>query len=331
MHEHAELHRYLQRLTGLPVRLKPLQPQRLKGLSALLAHAYHFNEWTWLEKTLVLASSTPTLDDDPHIDAAGLKAQQRTLQEHLHMPVVLVLPKLKAYRRDRLIQLGIPFIVPGTQLFIPPFADLSERYARQTRVEKLSAAAQATVLYQLLHKPAAPLQLNIWAKALGYSPMTLTKVRDELVATELCAPAATTRARGLHFLHDGRELWEKARPSLRSPVARRLWVHLEGLPPAGMPKAGMTALAELTMIEGDPLPTYACRNAALPGLQAGSFFELREHREEANAQLECWRYNPSLFAKDLAVDRFSLYLSLADSDDERVRLACAELLENWTW
>ena len=33
--------------------------------------------------------------------------------------------------------------------------------------------------------------------------MTLTKVRDELVAVELCAPSASARARGLHFLLEG--------------------------------------------------------------------------------------------------------------------------------
>ena len=235
------------------------------------------------------------------------------------------------HRRDRLIQLGVPFIVPGTQLFIPPFADLRERYARQARAEKLSAAAQATVLYQLLHKPAAAMQLNVWAQKLGYSAMTLTKVRDELVTVELCAPSASARARGLHFLLEGRDLWEKARASLRSPVARKMWVHLHALPPEGVVKAGMTALADLTMIEGDPLPTYACRSTAVDGFLLGTFFERREHREEANALLECWRYDPCLFAKDGIVDRLSLYLSLADSADERVHQACDTLLEGQSW
>jgi hypothetical protein len=112
----------------------------------------------------------------------------------------------------------------------------------------------------------------------------------------------------------------------------RIWLHFHGLPPEGMARAGMTALAELTMIEGDPLPTYACRGTAVDGFLPGPFFERREHREEANALLECWRYDPCLFAPGGSgiVDRFSLYLSLDDSDDERVRLACAELLEGWT-
>lgn len=330
MNKSAILTEYLQRMAGTTPQITPVAADRVKGLPIYLARSLGFSEWTWLEKKLILATS-PVTPDDELDDTAGLKTRHRLLEGHFHVPVVLVLPALKAYRRDRLVQLRVPFIVPGTQLFIPPFADLCERYARQARAEKLSAAAQATVLYQLLKKPAVPMRLNAWAKTLGYSPMTLTKVRDELVAAELCVPAATTRARGLHFLLDGRELWEKARPSLRSPVARRIWVRHHVLPPTGMVKAGMTALAELTMIEGDPLPTYACRSTAVEGLLNGTLFDRCENQEEANARLECWRYDPSLLVKDLIVDRLSLYLSLADSDDERIRLACAELLEGVTW
>jgi hypothetical protein len=323
---------YLQRITGEPVHLRPLPAERLRGLPALLARGHDFLEWSWLGQTLVLAV-LPAANDDEQVETAGLRKRQQTLAAHFRVPVVLVLPALQAYRRDRLVLLGVPFLVPGTQLFLPPFANLCERYAREVHSARLSAAAQATVLYQLLHKPAAPLQLNVWAEKLGYSPMTLTKVRDELVAAGLCAPPATVRARGLHFLHQGRELWEHARPSLRSPVARRMWMQFHGLPPEGMARAGMTALAEVTMVEGDPLPTYACRSTAVDGLLQGSFLERREHREEANSLLECWRYDPCLLAPGGrgSVDPLSLYLSLADSDDERVRLACAELLEGWTW
>src|SRR5690349_20266787 len=33
--------------------------------------------------------------------------------------VVLVLPRLPSYARNRMVQMGIPFIVPGSQTFIP--------------------------------------------------------------------------------------------------------------------------------------------------------------------------------------------------------------------
>lgn len=330
MNENENLVQYLTRMTGEPMRLRPVAGDRLKGLPVYLAREYRLDEWCWLGKTVVLAG-VPAPPDADREGVAVLTARLRVLEEHFHLPVVLVVPALRSYQRDRFVQHGIPFIVPGTQLFIPPFANLCEHYARQVRSPKISAAAQATVLYQLLKKPGPGLPLNAWARMLGYSPMMLTKVRDELVAAGLCVPAATTRARGLHFLHEGGKLWEKAQPALRSPVAKQRWIHLHALPPEGMLKAGVTALSELTLVEGDLLPTYACRNVTAATLASGTFFEQREHREEANARLECWRYDPCLFAEGDHVDRLSLYLSLAGSDDERIRLACAELQEGMKW
>lgn len=330
MDEQDKLTHYLGRLTRQPVQLHPIPSGRLTGLSALLARTHRFAEWNWLERILVLAIPKDALDD-PLADTAGLKVRCRVMEEHFRQIVVLVLPGLSAFRRDRLVQNGIPFIVPGTQLFIPPFADLCEQYARHVRVEKLSAAAQAAVLHQLRHKQAKAMPLNAWAAKLGYSPMTLTKVRDELVAAGLCVPPPTPRARGLHFRYEGRDLWDKARASLRSPVLRRMWIHLHAPPPEGLPRAGMSALADLTMIADDPIPTYACHSSDVKGFLLGSHFAQCKHREEANALLECWRYAPGLFAQEGIVDRLSLDLSLADSADERVRLACSELLEQGSW
>ncbi len=43
--------------------------------------------------------------------------------------------------------------------------------------------------------------------------------------------------------------------------------------------------------------------------------------------IQVWRYDPTLFAKNVVVDIFSLYLSLKDETDERVELAMQEALE----
>ena len=48
-----------------------------------------------------MKASPTTTPDDEQENTAGLKARQRTLEDHFHMPVVLVFPALKAYRRDR--------------------------------------------------------------------------------------------------------------------------------------------------------------------------------------------------------------------------------------
>jgi hypothetical protein len=54
-------------------------------------------------------------------------------------------------------------------------------------------------------------------------------------------------------------------------------------------------------------------------------------RDEANACIEAWTYDPRLLAADGRVDALSLYLSLRDSPDERVQQQLESLLEAVSW
>jgi hypothetical protein len=45
------------------------------------------------------------------------------------------------------------------------------------------------------------------------------------------------------------------------------------------------------------------------------------------SQLELWRYNPQMLSTEETVDPFSLYLSLKDTEDERIESALAEMME----
>src|SRR5437867_13071124 len=54
---------------------------------------------------------------------------EEALKVKLGEPVILVLPILPAYARNRMVQMSIPFIVPGSQTFIPNgLVDLRERF-----------------------------------------------------------------------------------------------------------------------------------------------------------------------------------------------------------
>ena len=48
-------------------------------------------------------------------------------------------------------------------------------------------------------------------------------------------------------------------------------------------------------------------------------------------ELEMWSYPPKQLSDGELVDRLSLYLSLKDSQDERVEAALEELLEKIAW
>ncbi len=327
MKANQHLSEYLELVAGKPAGLRSLPADRLAGLPFFLAADYRFLEWRWLDQMLILAQA----ETDKEVPSATeLQSRHRLLIEQFNCPVVFVYPAFDVYRRNRLVHLGLPFIVPGLQLFIPPFASLCEQYQRMANSMKLSATAQVTVLFQILRPQLDGLLLNQWAKLLGYSAMTMTKVRDELTANKLCLREEGAKPRGLRFLHQGRALWEAALPFLGSPTGRTCWVKFEKSTPTLLP-AGLTALSKYSLLEDDPLPTYACELAEWKRLKGARTIHEVDQQEEASARVECWRYDPGLMAEDAIVDRLSLFLSLADSPDERVNLAAKSLLEDMTW
>jgi DNA-binding MarR family transcriptional regulator len=255
------------------------------------------------------------------------------LKLNLGEPVVLVLPILPSYARNRMVQMGIPFIVPGSQTFLPnSLLDLRERFPQPSlqRRKTLSPAAQCTVLYHLLRGPLAEMPLKDIARELHYSPMMISKVKAELEAAEICKIVRSGRATILNFVAIGRALWERVNPQLTSPVKKTRWVQWVK-PAAPALLAGMSALSLRTMITSDRLATYA--------LTLTAFQELLEHggmagcrdAESATARIEVWSYNPRLFGDDRMVDPISLYLSLRESGDERVQQQLARLIEEVKW
>jgi DNA-binding MarR family transcriptional regulator len=248
--------------------------------------------------------------------------------------VALVLPRIPTHVRNRLVQRGVPFIVPGRQMFLPFLAiDLRERDHRPFRGQReaLTAAAQAVLLGHLLGKSMQDRPLGELAVMLGYSPMTLSKVADELEAKGLCEVVREGKTRRLGFLDAGRTLWERALPILANPVRARQWVRRWEPGRAGKVAAGLTALERYGSIADDRIPTFALwRNDVRTGLERGDIVAC-DVPDDAAAAIECWTYDPARLADGDCVDRLSLYLSLRNAPDERVQKELRALLEDVGW
>lgn len=256
------------------------------------------------------------------------------LHAHLGKSVVLVLDQLSSHARNRMVQIGIPFIVPGTQLFIPTvLMDLRERFPRPISAgtgKPLTPAAQSVVLYHLQRQSMENLSLREIALKIGYSPIMLTNVKAELEAAQLCRTVRQGRSLTLQFLSQGRGLWQQAQPFLSSPVKYVRWLHWNA---SAQPKfaAGMTALSRRTLITDDRLPTFASLISELAEPVVNGGFQQVEEPALATLRMEIWQYDPALLAKEGMVDSLSLYLSLRESPDERIQQQLAILLEEMAW
>ena len=313
-------------------------PKRLmhaeKRLPLAIRGRYRLESTRLLDVDLVLAVESAGLEV---ATPAAYAAHLATIATTVQAPVVLVLTGVNSTTRARLVAGRVPFIVPGSQLFLPTlFVDLRERMTRPAprRTETLGNVAQLVVLAHLQGEKMDQRSLAQAANRLGYSPMMLTKAKDELVAAGLCRARYEGRTLRLVFDVDGRELWNKAFPVLSSPVIRTHFVKFVSKvrasdPPVGFVRAGLTAVGDLTELAEGRVPTFAASKTVFAS-KSRSFVSV-EFEDDADARVEVWRHSPDVLGRGGCADPLSLYLSLHGTADERLRKALDDVLKTVRW
>jgi hypothetical protein len=325
----AAVQRYLHDILGVLPNLRPWPGQR--KLPYFLQEAYDLRELRLWDRPLLLAidrqKGKPGL-----ANARGHLDKIRAIAGH---PVVYVTEVLASYERRHLIAKKVPFIVPGNQLFLPELGiDLREYFRGRapTADALLSPATQAVLIATLLR---VPWQVD-WQPAavvaeLAYTPMTLSRVVRELVSAGLATVQNEGKARWIRMAHSAADTWERARPLLRSPMKRLVWVPTSPtvlLP--GVRLAGLSALARLSMLADPPWPTYALSPSQWTAVRQARVETLRVQMPGA-CEWQLWHYNPARVSNSETVDPLSLTLSLQDEADERVQKALGELRGKFPW
>lgn len=260
----------------------------------------------------------------------GVMVSPSILQQELHrlsavqpLPTAVYWEHATAAQTEEMRRLGIPYLtgkkgcfLPFLWLHIPPnewLCDPTSAYKEATA--PLTPCAQVIVLRQLLYGDVAGKTIRQLSRSLPYSTGLLGKAKDELIDRELCSYPAGTRSGRFIFPENRHDLWLKAEPYLQSPVRQRFVTRsMDAVP---FPAAGMSALAMVSDLADDPMPTYAYYHRAVAGRLKP------EPRGSEGIRIQQWSYPPSaLMPVDARrVDDLSLYLSLRDNHDPRVRLA----------
>lgn len=253
----------------------------------------------------------------------------RTLANYLLAPVTLVIPRVTSYQRNQMVQAGTPFIVPGSQLFMPfRMVDLRERFAAKSQEPRLSLtpAAQCILLYHMQRTPLNRLPLRDIARISGYSAMMVTRVKDEWETNGLCQTSRAGRIVVVEFAAGGRKLWDLAERLLSSPVRKTHWARWKQ-PGEPALKSGYTALSSATLVGDDTIPTWALSRDACRELGTNGAIHLVGGPEVADVRVEEWNYDPALLSAGPSVDPLSLVLALRHHADDRVQQQLDTLLE----
>lgn len=317
-------------LKGIDLDSTLIQVQVPSALPMHLRERYQLCQARLFGRDWVLAAEA---DDWEAGTPAEYRHQVDQLSSTSPYPVALVLPQISSTMRSRLIQMNVPFIVPGTQIFLPiAMINLQETYktAMPNEGKPLSPVAQVLVLHEILDGRYSAMASKSVAQELGYSEMAISKARSDLEANKLCELTRKGKVVQTQFALPPKALWEKAGPILRSPVRKRRWLQWAGRAPEWK-KAGISALAAIGHITDDDIPTYAVDTKEFQRhLEQGAVHGCPD-RHEAEAQVEIWQYDPGLLSKGPAVDFLSLYLSLQMNPDERVQADLSTRMEKFPW
>jgi DNA-binding MarR family transcriptional regulator len=317
---------YLESIAGSTPVLRDAPAQTQASLPLFLRERYRLCHIELFGRECLLALETPGWETGSPAEYA---AHAQAMQAQFSEPVTLVIPQVASYARSRMVQAGMPFIVPGSQLFMPfMMVDLRERFTAPGPEAGLpvTPAAQCILLYHLLRKPLHGMPLQDIAKLTGYSGMMVTKVKDEWETNGLCQTARAGRSVVVEFTAGGRELWHRAEQLLSSPVKKSHWGRWNR-PALPALAAGYTALSHTTMIDDDPVPTVALHRKDFRALfDNGTFLTVGEY-EEANVVIQEWSYNPRLLSDGPYVDPLSLVLSLRGDSDDRVQQQLETVLD----
>lgn len=320
---------YVQSTFGLRLDLEPITPTNLPHF---LLDRYRLWQGTLLGQPMLLAAWKNwrpgmgfTTDFQKHRELL-----RRELGIQL---VVLLLEHAPAAIRRQMVERRIGFLSPGNQLYIPEaLIDLRERGVRAAPqpVDQITPTAQLVLLATLLGEPLNDANLTALAQRLHVAIMSMSRAVDELEALQLAKARLVGRQRRLHLLLQGRDLWERVRDRLQSPVRKVRRVR-GALDDQLAPRAGESALAHYTMLAAPRIERRA--------IAAVRWRQLAPRLEDAAAsafdedvtELETWSYDPAVLARGGVIDPLSLYLTVRHEPDERVAQAAEQLLEPFGW
>lgn len=319
------LKRYLLETLDIEIELKPWEGW--KAFPFFLQDRFVFYSVSILDTECILAIARENWAMTP----AAIRKHLLQIQLKIGMPCIYVNKLASTYNRKRLMRQDVQFVIPNYQVYLPALGiDWRNRYHLsqiQQTISKISPATQAVLIYAL-NNPGNqfnPLEL---AKVLNYTQMTMTRALNELELVGLGKSERKGKERWFSFITDP-PLWKSAEPLMQNPIKKHYGLidNIDEIEKKGV-LAGLSALSEISMLSSPDRPIYAMSLQTWKELQKiGCFQEIHED-DEAEIEIEVWSYDPLLFAKKRIVDRFSLYLSLKENQDERIQTMLEKMIKD---
>lgn len=316
---------YIQEVFGLELNIAEIPKAQVNTLPFYIANEYNFQEANLIDRTVVFAKKVTKEQFTPD----QYKKQLELLERHFNNPVVFILPDIEAYKRNRLVQKRINFVIANKQLFIPGlFIDIKEYALKAKKDEYLKPVAQCLILYHLQKKPLNGYTYKQLANELQYPYLTITRAVENVQALNLCTVEGA-REKSICFELGSMELWEKALVYMKNPVVKNVFTDSE-IDEKLIYRSNINALAFYTDLNDENQRYLAVHQDDFRKLKKEGRIKTLSN-DEGKYCIEIWRYTPATLANDRFVDPLSVYLQFKDNPDERVQLALKTIIKQQKW
>ncbi len=294
-------------VAGIDIPLSEIPKKELKGVTVDDIARFSFYRAEFAGAPFVLLVSKLGVNETP----ANCSRISGRLSSVLPLPIVYYFSNLKFYERQRYIEKSVFFITERGEVFFPNII-LHSKKEKTKNPSKLSAAAQFLLLYHLQIMSLEGLSVaEISSKICQYSYVSIAKAVENIEALGLCeCKKDTARSKRISFIAEGKELWEKAKPYMTTPVKEIKYS--DAVPSIKFQYSGVSALASYTMLSPDETPIIAVYSGRFKDVD---FQGLNDF--DGNVKIEIWRY-PEMDTESDVVDRLSLFLSLEGDTDPRI-------------
>ncbi|MBM3404299.1 MAG: hypothetical protein FJY10_05360 [Bacteroidetes bacterium] len=317
---------YLTETLGEPVHLIPEPEEEVRKLPFYLSNSYNLWKGDLFHKPVIFIENK----EKELLTPDQLKKQIDNFSEILGAPVILLLGGIESYKRNRLIQKRINFIMANRQIYLPDFLIDLKDYLKHESARKghLTPPAQFLLLYHLQKESLDRTTYRQLTTKVPYEYLTVSRAVENLVRFGLCNTEGA-KEKLLRFGDNRHEIWENALPFLSSPVKKTIYIN-ENIPSYLVKLTGINALAHYTNIGGAPLDQFAISERNFHKLHRQGLISMYSEYDGRH-EVQLWKYNPICEDTDEFVDRLSLYLIFRYEQNERIQIELENMIKKILW
>lgn len=307
---------YINEYVSVDTSFVPMKMSVLDMLPMSVSGDFELYEGSILGHHVVLAC----IDDAGSMAPLQLYKKISLLEQRLNALVILVAEKAVSYKVTRLTKYRINFIIPYKQMFLPSLLMSFRKETANELSEHITPITQMLILYHLEVDAIHGMDTHNLAERLRVSYSSMNRAVRWLYERGLIT-LTNEKVKLIEVSETKKDLWEKVLPLLENPIEEIVFTDSN----LNASQAGINALSEYTMINREQHECYALTRAELNSLQVPT------DKRFGNNVVQIWRYSPSLLSGTNTVDKLSLYLSLKDSDDERIQIELDNLIKEIPW